>query len=103
MNLWPVSVAALLIVTLLCITGTLAPSFKDNLAQRAGMALLAYGCASRVESIWHSQYVPIDALFLHLGMAIYACGTAYKHWRYTTGRVRAEPEPLAPHCWRPPL
>jgi len=81
MQLWPISVVALSIVTVLCLVGTLAHSYKDNLAQRIGMALLAYGCASRVQHIMGSQYVSPDWLVVHVGIAVYAMGTAFKHWR----------------------
>jgi hypothetical protein len=82
MQLWPISIAALSIVTALCIVGTLAPTYRDNLAQRIGMALLAYGCASRVQAIWLAQFVAHDWLAVHVGMALYALGTAYKHWQF---------------------
>ena len=80
MELWHLSVAALSITAVVCLWGTLAPSYQDNLIQRAGMAVLCIGCASRVQNIFIAERVSVDWAFVHCGMALYAIGTAWKQY-----------------------
>ena len=82
MELWHFSAAALSITAVLCLIGTLAPSYNDNFVQRVGMAVLCYGCVSRVQHIFITERVSIDWAFVHVGMALYAIGTAWKQYRH---------------------
>jgi hypothetical protein len=88
MPLWPISLISLSLVAVLCLVGTFAPSYKDNLGQRIGMAILCFGCASRVQAIWESQVVSPDWVLVHFGIALYALSTAFKHWRINAREKR---------------
>lgn len=85
MHLWQISVVCLAIVAVLCVVGALHPAYQDNFVQRAGMALLAFGAASRVQAISISQFVANDWWLVHVGVCLYACGTAWKQYRAARG------------------
>ena len=81
MQLWHVSVIALSLVFVLCVVGTFHPKYIDNLGQRAGMFILALGCASRVQGIWETKYVANDWWMIHVGIAVFGISTAYRQYQ----------------------
>ncbi len=85
--MWLVSVICLSVVGLLCVVGTFHHRFDDNLGMRIGMGILGIGCAGRVVRLIETQSISPDALVMHVGMAMFALGLA---WRYL-------PRPIAIH------
>jgi hypothetical protein len=77
-GLWLGSVVLLAITGILCVAGVLSEAYNDTLWQRAGLALLSFGCFGHVTSLLESHYVPWDRFLLHLGMFIFAVSTAVK-------------------------
>ena len=85
--LWLLSCMCLGVTGALCIAGVLSHHFNDNLLQRAGMALLGIFCFGRATSIWHAQFASADWFGVHLGMAVYALGTAWKVYARLPAKV----------------
>lgn len=74
----------LFIIAVLCFVGVFSHSYEDTLIQRVGMAVAGTGACLRLylavlEPYLHSSE-PLRWLFTS-GVAIYAVGTAIKHFR----------------------
>ncbi len=78
MELWQLSAACMTITGVLCILGTLSRRYSDNLLQRAGMAVLCFGCFARAHSVWGTQVVLSDWLMVHVGITLIAVGTTVR-------------------------
>lgn len=76
--MWMLSCLCLAVVIFCCIAGVLFPPYRDNLLQRIGMAVLAFGSASRFQHVWRTEHVGNDWLLVHCGMALIAVGTTLK-------------------------
>jgi len=83
--MWLVSVLCLLFVAGLCALGVFAKAYDDNLAQRVGMTIVCIGSMGRAGSVLVAQSVPADAMVLHVGVAVFAAGVA---WRFVPRPLR---------------
>ena len=90
--MWVVSIACLLFVMVLCVLGTVVRAFRDNLPQRIGMAFLFIGCWPRVQDMWLYRPESDGSWLGHLGLAMFALGTAWKVWKHR----HVDPHPPAP-------
>ena len=77
--MWVLSALCLLFVSLLCLVGVFHRDFDDNLCQRIGMSLLCLGCLGLAQRVITTRCVPLDAMALHIGLAIFGLGMV---WRY---------------------
>lgn len=102
--MWVVSVVSLAVTMILCLVGVFIPPrfYDDNLAQRIGMAGVFTVCWPR---FWHlidnqgfvGNCLPVAAQVLgHVGLALFALGTAYKAWKYRPPRLGSTPPPPKP-------
>lgn len=88
--MWLISAASLSIVMALCVIGVFIPRkfFDDNLGQCIGMAGVFMFCWPRLmQLIEHRELtsiaMPAEAQMAgHVGLALYAIGTAYKAWKH---------------------
>ena len=86
--MWIVSAVSLGVTMLLCVVGILVPKayYDDNLAQRLGMAGMFIFCWPRLVQLLETREItslvmPVTAQVLgHVGLALFAIGTAYKAW-----------------------
>lgn len=76
--MWIISIIALSLVITLCLLGIWHQAFKDNLLQCLGMGWLVIACIGRVHWLWLAERVEPSWMLVHVGMAIYALGTALK-------------------------
>lgn len=76
--MWMISIAALSITALLCALGVFHRAYNDNVLQRVGMSWLCIAAIGRVWWIWQTQITDPSWMLVHVGMAIYAIGTAKK-------------------------
>lgn len=76
--MWILSVCALSLVFVLCVLGIWHQSFRENLLQFIGMSWLMVACAGRIAWLWEAERVEPSWMLVHVGMAIYAAGTALK-------------------------
>jgi len=75
---------------LLCVVGVFVPKayYNDNLAQRIGMAGVFMFCWPRLVQLFEHQMIrnncmPVEAQVAgHVGLALFAIGTAYKAWKH---------------------
>jgi hypothetical protein len=79
--MWLISVLCLVLVATLCAWGVFTDRYNDNLPQMIGMGAMFFGALSIAWRIWRVEFVPMDALFVHVGLALYAVGTAWKVYR----------------------
>lgn len=77
-SLWLLSCFCLVLTAAICIVGVFSSHFDDTLLQRLGMAILCFFCAGRAGTIWMARDVNPDWFGVHLGMAVFAVGTALK-------------------------
>jgi hypothetical protein len=92
--MWIISAASLGVTMLLCVLGVFIPKvyYDDNLAQRIGMAGVFIFCWPRLVQLLEAReitglVVPVPAqLAGHVGLAMFAVGTAYKVWKHRPGR-----------------
>lgn len=90
MIVWLVSAVSLTLVMTLCVVGVFIPKkyFDDNLAQCVGMAGVFMFSWPRLSQLIEMRDItantmPVSAqLAGHVGLALYALGTAYKAWRH---------------------
>lgn len=92
--MWIVSVVALCIVMALCVLGTFGRWYSDNLAQRIGMAMLFIGCWPKVEELMFFRPENGGVWVAHVGLAVFAMGTAWKVWLH---RDHHPPPAQPPH------
>lgn len=78
------SMISLAIVALLCIVGALSPHYRDNLAQRLGLACVALACLALLEHVWRAQWINPACALLAVGLLSYALGTAAKVLHFRT-------------------
>ncbi len=76
--MWIFSIVSLSLVIALCLMGIWHDAFKDNLLQCLGMACLIIACTGRVHWVWQAEYVDPSWMLVHVSMALYALGTAWK-------------------------
>lgn len=101
--MWIVSAVSLAIVMALCVVGVFIPKriYDDNLAQCVGMAGVFMFSWPRLAHLLDHQEITsivIPALAQtagHVGLALYALGTAYKAWKH-----RPRPEGASPPARR---
>lgn len=106
--MWIISAVSLTIVMALCVVGVFTPKrvFDDNLAQCIGMAGVFMFCYPRLVQILElreltSLVVPALAQTAgHVGLALYALGTAYKAYKHRPHRDDIAPPSSAPHPLR---
>ena len=102
--MWLVSAVSLAVTMILCLVGVFIPSrfYDDNLAQRAGMAGVFIVCWPRLVHLIDNQgfvgnCLPVAAQVLgHVGLALFAAGTAYKAWKSRPPRLGDAPPPPKP-------
>lgn len=77
------SIICLALVALLCVVGALSPAYRDNLAQRVGLACVGLACLALLEHVWRAQWVNPACALLAVGLLCFAVGTAAKvvHFR----------------------
>jgi hypothetical protein len=88
--MWVVSAVSLTIVMVFCVIGVFIPKayYDDNLAQRIGMAGVFMFSWPRLSMLLERQEItsvvmPVSAQVLgHVGLALFALGTAYKAWKH---------------------
>ncbi len=88
--MWLVSAISLSVTMLLCVVGVFIPRtyYDDNLAQRLGMVGVFLFCWPRLVQLLERQEItgyvmPVTAqVFGHVGLALFAVGTAYKAWKH---------------------
>lgn len=93
-----ISAASLAIVMALCFVGTFCPRryYDDNLLQRIGLAGIAVGCGPRLSLLLERHsfdgtgFQPMFQVFVHVGLAAFAIGTALKAWQH---RPKIPPAP----------
>lgn len=96
--MWIISAVSLTIVMVLCVVGVFIPKriYDDNLAQCIGMAGVFMFSWPRLAQLLERQEItsfvmPVLAQTAgHVGLALYALGTAYKAWKH---RPRPEGTP----------
>lgn len=77
-----VSVVSLSVVTTVCVLGIFG-NYRDNLAQRIGMCALAVWCVLRIQTkIMETGETDPVHLWMHIGLAIYALGAAWRQYRF---------------------
>lgn len=76
--MWMFSFVLLMAVLILAGLGMFAPRYDDNLFQRLGLFALILGCASEMALLMESQYVHPRDLIMHVGVFLFAVGTAAK-------------------------
>lgn len=88
--MWIVSAVSLSLVMALCLVGVFIPKrfYDDNLAQCIGMAGVFMFCWPRLMQLLERQELTSIAMPAlaqtagHVGLALYAVGTAYKAWQH---------------------
>lgn len=102
--MWVVSAVSLAVVMLLCVLGVFLPRrcYHGNLAQCLGMIGVFMFSWPKFASLVVHQHItsvvmPVSAQIAgHVGLALYALGTAYVEWRRTASTDAVEPAPVAP-------
>lgn len=104
--MWIISAVSLAIVMALCVVGVFIPKriYDDNLAQCIGMAgVFMFSWPRLAQLLEHRELTSIAMPAMaqtagHVGLALYAMGTAYKAWKH---RPRShDAAPPAPHPLR---
>lgn len=72
------SIICLALVALLCVVGALSPAYRDNLAQRVGLACVGLACLALLEHVWRLEWVTPACALLAVGLLAFALGTAAK-------------------------
>lgn len=88
--MWIISAVSLFITMTLCVIGVFVSKkyYDDNLFQRIGMAGVFIFCMPRFIQLMSKQEIttvvmPLTAqLFGHVGLMLFAVGTAYKAWKH---------------------
>lgn len=88
--MWIASAFCLSVVFVVCLWGSYANAYNDNLGQRLFMAIIAVGCATRINSVCDTRYVNPEWLIIHVGMCGFAVSTAWKVYAHVVKRKRAE-------------
>lgn len=73
-----ISVSCLLVVFFLCAAGIFSGHYRENWFQFFGLVLVGLWSAARAVIVTEYEVVPPQYLMLHIGMAFFASGTAYK-------------------------
>jgi hypothetical protein len=102
--LWLVSAVSLSITMALCVVGVFIPKtyYDDNLLQRIGMTGVFAFCWPRLMQILDrfeltSATMPVSAqVFGHVGLMLFAVGTAYKVWKHRPNRKKNKGGPPRP-------
>lgn len=76
--MWMISFVMLFVVFCLAGMAMYAPTYHDNLGQRAGLFALVLGCASEMTALSAFMYVHPRDMLMHLGVFLFAIGTAAK-------------------------
>lgn len=76
------SAVCLLTLVGLCLCGIFSPLYRDNWGQFAGLCLLTVWAAARLGRVLDGDEVSSQQLLAYVGMAVYACGTAWKVWHF---------------------
>jgi len=72
------SIISLGLVALLCVVGALSPHYRDNLAQRVGLACVGLACLALLEHVWRAQWVNPACALLAVGLLCFGLGTTAK-------------------------
>lgn len=72
----------LLVIAIASLLAIYSQGYDDNLAQRIGLSMTCFGAVIRIYAMFHGQG-DSDAprLLLLYGVAFFALGTVWKHWR----------------------
>jgi hypothetical protein len=73
-----IAVFMLGVVVTLCVVGTFAISYKDNLFQCVGMAGIAIWCIAAIDRIWSRGWIYPESMWLYSGLFLFALGTFIK-------------------------
>lgn len=93
------SAACLAVVALACWTGVFAKTFNDNWLQFLGLVGIGIWCPARAWQIVDYAVATPQQFSMHLALACYALGTAYKVWKNKppkAGDSSSPPTPLPP-------
>lgn len=77
-----VYIVCLGLLGVLCVLGTFAQCFDDNLLQRLGMGFVGLSCALLAVRAIRNEHVDITTFAFVLGIALFALGMASKVWRF---------------------
>lgn len=84
-----ISIVALAVTGALCTWGVFSGAYDDTLLQRVGMSCLALWCWARLPIKLETLETEPVHLVLHVGLAVYAVGTALKLRKLERERLRS--------------
>jgi hypothetical protein len=92
-NVGIVSAICLSIVAALCIVAIFCRNYHENWLQFAGLAGLSLWASARVTQLLDlfDGRMPNQGLVLHVSLALYAVGTAWKVWQHNRPQTPAPP------------
>lgn len=68
-------IVTLLTVSILCIVGSFAPQFQDNLLQRIGMSAIGFSSSVQAVRIYETDKTTTVEFMIYLGVLVFAVGT----------------------------
>lgn len=80
-------IIALAVIATLSLAAIVHPRFLDNMLQRVGLVMTAFGALLRMYTYAQGEDLLALRYILTYGIAVYALGTALKFWRFNRGRT----------------
>ena len=77
----PITLASLAMALLACLVGLKFNEFHENWLQHLGMMAIAVGSLLKFLQIYDRGRVTFETTLLAVGVALFACGFAYRVWQ----------------------
>ena len=68
-------IATLLVISIMCVVGSFATQFQDNLLQRIGMSIIGFSSSIQAVRVYETDKATTLEFLIYLGVLMFAFGT----------------------------
>ena len=68
-------IVTLLTISIMCIVGSFAPQFQDNVLQRIGMSVIGFSSSVQAIRVYETEKTTTLEFVIYLGVLLFAIGT----------------------------